>query len=349
MKRIIILIGLVLASPILAQAQNAGWQIPPGANTPRALNTPGTPMNRANIDVWGNQLISLSAGTASATNPIKLEDSASASGDAGITPLLVRRDTPSTETGSDGDYMFAAGNSRGAQYVAINAAADPLQTLSILKLEDSVHASGDAGVFSLGVSNLDLGGALCSGSGDYCPIATNINGAVYTNLAVSNNAISPVRSEDAVHASGDALINIGGVLRSALSAVAAVGDYSNIQLDESGRLITTSAPSAELLQGCNTAITTSTTGTIINATASKFNYITGFTCTNTGATGTRIIIEDGDGVDMANAFVVGLTGYATATFPGAGIKTNAVNKTIQVNVITAGSSTICCVSGHVGV
>lgn len=70
MKRFLILIGLVFTSPILAQAQNGGWQIPPGLTTPRALNTPGTPMNRANVDVWGNQWFTPPEGAAPYGAPV---------------------------------------------------------------------------------------------------------------------------------------------------------------------------------------------------------------------------------------------------------------------------------------
>lgn len=56
MKRYLLVI-LMLLIPSLALGQNGGWQVAPGVNTPRALNTPGTPMNRANVDIYGSQMV----------------------------------------------------------------------------------------------------------------------------------------------------------------------------------------------------------------------------------------------------------------------------------------------------
>lgn len=52
MKKLLL---LVLLLPSIAYGQ--GWQIPPPAGTPRAYPTPGTPMNRANVDIYGNQQV----------------------------------------------------------------------------------------------------------------------------------------------------------------------------------------------------------------------------------------------------------------------------------------------------
>lgn len=53
MNRFLAVIAAVLI-PSLAMAQ---WQVAPGQNTPRALNTPGVVMERANVDQFGNQQV----------------------------------------------------------------------------------------------------------------------------------------------------------------------------------------------------------------------------------------------------------------------------------------------------
>lgn len=119
MKRLLFLIGLVLASPILAHAQ--GWQIPLAASTPRALNTPGTTLNRVNADLYGNALISLSSGTAAVSNPTVLEDIGLSSGQAGFTPLVKFLDTnpfdPAVSSTGDGQHILSDAEGR----MAVNA------------------------------------------------------------------------------------------------------------------------------------------------------------------------------------------------------------------------------------
>jgi hypothetical protein len=284
MKKIVALLALILA-PALSFAQTNAQQNEAGSTF---LPSAGQISSNIAVDRALRQIVSLSAGTASATNPIKLEDSAMTDGDAVMVAGAVRNEGSSAFAGSNLDYSFFGVNRFGSIYADISEDHQISSTSGLLKLEDAVVSSGSSGV--------------------------------------------PTFSK----------------LQAALTADAADGDYGTLKGDLSGRLITANAPSGELLQGCNVAITTVTTGTIINATASKFNFMTGFTCTNTGVAATRVIIEDGDGVDLATANLAGTTGYATATFPGSGIKTNAVNKSIQVNVLTTGSSTVCCVSGFVG-
>jgi hypothetical protein len=242
------------------------------------------------VDRYGNRMCSINAGTASATNPIKLEDLASTSGDAGMFALAVKQNSSPT---------------------------------------------------SFGGTSLD-----------YTPIGVNSFGDVYVDLNINHresSTSSPLRAEDEAYGAAEPVLMSGNQAVSAVAqTVGTSGDVAPASMDLGNRLITTTAPSGEMLQGCNTAVTTNTTGTIVNAVASKYNFMTGFTCTNTGATATRVIIEDGDGVDMATLFLPATSGYATATFPSPGIRTNAVNRVIQVNVITTGSSTICCLSGFVG-
>lgn len=69
-------------------------------------------------DQYGNVMCRLTAGTASATNPVRLEDSAAVSGDAAIASLLKRLDQLATgEVGSNNDYAVPLVDTLSRQYV----------------------------------------------------------------------------------------------------------------------------------------------------------------------------------------------------------------------------------------
>lgn len=172
--------------------------------------------------------------------------------------------------------------------------------------------------------------------------------AVFADANFQNTAATGLlKLEDAPTASGDAGVMALLVQESAINAQAsaAAGDYAPLKGDTGGRLVTTMAPRGETVIGCNTAITTATTGVIIPAVASKVTAVTSWDCTNTGGTATRVILEDGDGTDLGNAFLPATSGYFNQAFVGIPAYTQATNKAIQVNVITTGASVICCARG----
>lgn len=98
------------------------------------------------------------------------EDSASASGQVGIAPLVIVRDsTFSTTITTTDDYGMPRGNSFGASYVSIRAALEPGASQlsdSILKLEDGPTATGDAGVATF-AKRLDVLTSQTNTDGDY--------------------------------------------------------------------------------------------------------------------------------------------------------------------------------------
>lgn len=125
----------------------------------------------------------------------KAEDSAHVSGDQGIQTLAVRNDTPGSLVNANGDYaplqVDATGNLRvtgsvtfGGQYA-----------------EDSASASGDMGIFSLGVRR-DTTGTSTSASGDYSEIQTWSNGELKTvdvaNLTILQQQVSVTSTAAAV-------------------------------------------------------------------------------------------------------------------------------------------------------
>lgn len=179
----------------------------------------------------------------------------------------------------------------------------------------------------------------------------------YGNQIMSLNAgtaaaTNPIKLEDVAAVSGDAGVGVFGVLRSALVAPAAVGDYSNLQQDESGRLITSLAPAGETWQsGCGTATATTADVAIKGAVASNRIYVTSITCSNTSATvATNLNFKDGTTVmavggvsQMATASGGFFTAYFNPPLRG------TVNTAFNFNTGVSTTSVICCANGYISV
>lgn len=176
MKRIVALLALILA-PALSFAQTNVIQNEAG--TSYAPNTGNINSNVA-VDRALRLIVSLSSGTASATNPIKLEDSAAASGDAGISTLGVVNDSANT-LAADGDYTWPALHASGVVQTNIWNSAIPaaIRPTSILKLEDNATASGDAGVAALARVKGDFNAS--AADGDYGHINVDLDGRLAVN------------------------------------------------------------------------------------------------------------------------------------------------------------------------
>jgi hypothetical protein len=101
------------------------------------------------------------------------EDSAHTSGDLGILPLGVRNDAGTVLAGTDGDYIPFSMTSTGELRVSatFNATGD--------YAEDSAHASGDTGLFSLAVRNDNQATTVTSANTDYSQFSVNKTGAQY--------------------------------------------------------------------------------------------------------------------------------------------------------------------------
>jgi hypothetical protein len=132
-------------------------------------------------------------------------------------------------------------------------------------------------------------------------------------------------------------------------AVGATGRAGSPKTDLGGRTITTPAPSGSLYRGCNAAVTTATTGTILAAVASNYTFLTTVTCTNSGAAASFITIEDSGGSDMAVGYLPATTGTWSVSFNIVPSRTSSVNQGIQVNVATTNTSTVCCANSYTGV
>ena len=174
-------LALILLVPGLAFGQ--GWQVPYPAGTPRALPTPGTVMTKANVDVYGNQLVGLSnGGVQSASNAVKLEDSVAASGDAAVSVVGVTNEAFSQVVGGvNGDYFQPAGSSTGVLFTA------PVYDINIssgrtpITREDNAAVTGDALVGVAYEARDPL--AILEETADYTSPKVDLLGRVITTLA----------------------------------------------------------------------------------------------------------------------------------------------------------------------
>jgi len=181
-----------------------------------------------------------------------LEDSAHASGDAGLHILAVRNDTEGSLVDTNGDYAPLQVDASGRLRVITDIDEVNIE-FNAEKAEDSAHASGDIGSYMLAVrEDSRPTGANTSASGDYASFFVNANGELYvtdvdalaklTTMDSSLTGISGIltalsKAEDAAHSSGDQGIMSLSVRHDAdTSLVSADGDYAPFQVDSLGHL-----------------------------------------------------------------------------------------------------------------
>jgi len=165
------------------------------------------------------------------TNLGKAEDAPALTGDTGVAQLIKRTDTAAVQTDTTGDYTVPVANSFGAAQVNIDSTFQASAATGLLKNEDALHASGDAGVQTLGV--VQAVGTMVNFSttqSDYVPQAHNPTGAQFMDINIeaigsAYRAKSILKEEDVAHASGDAGVMDLGVVNVAGTSFAAAGDY----------------------------------------------------------------------------------------------------------------------------
>lgn len=176
---------------------------------------------------------------------IYAEDSASVDGALGQLSIVVRQDVLATDTSADGDYSFIKSNLKGELYmkdsdalarlVLINSDTTAIladtatidsNLASIVKLEDSAHSSGNAGVMALAVRN-DTGAVLAGTDGDYIPFSTDSLGRLFVSGVMTGNV-----ADDAVDSGNP--VKVGGRATNqaiALSAISAAADRADFVTD----------------------------------------------------------------------------------------------------------------------
>lgn len=211
---------------------------------------------------------------------------------------------------------------------------------SLGKAEDAAHASGDVGVFSLGVAN-EAQTSLAA-DGDYIAQATDTKG---NTLNVGNIA------HDGVDAGNP--LKVGAQARSSEPTAVASADRVNLIADLVGKLIVLPYANPEnFVSGAITSAMTGTTSTSLIAApaAGLRNYITQITVSNAHATvGTDVIIQDGSGgTTLYTIPAAAVYGGATITFPTP-LRQPTTATAIYCANVTTGASTKVSASGYKGV
>lgn len=206
---------------------------------------------------------------------------------------------------------------------------------SLGKAEDAAHASGDVGVFSLGVAN-EAQTSLAA-DGDYIAQATDVKG---NTLNVGNVA------HDGVDAGNP--VKIGGKAVSAEPAAVAAADRVNAIFDLVGKLIVLPYSNPEnLLTGTITTAMTGTTDTAVSGMGAQGgslrNYVTSVIISNAHATvGTDVVLKDGSGGTVLGTFpAAAVYGGVAITLPSP-LKTTANTALYAANITTGASTKVTC-------
>lgn len=291
------------------------------------------------VAVSGNTAVTLAAGavSAGATSFVKLEDVASASGDAGVPAMAIQLATPTDLAGTDADYAILQMSGGRIWASAKIDTALPAGTNAIGKLASNS---------SVIIGAVEIAAAQTLGT------VTTVS-TVTTVTTVTT--VSTVTGGGVAHDGADAgnPIKVGGRAINAEIAAVANNDRSDFITDLVGKQIVMPYANPEnFVSGAITSAMTGTTSTsLLAAPASGLrNYITQITVSCAHATqGTDILIQDGNG---------GTTLYvipAAALYGGAAITFNVPLRqpttatAIYCANVTTGSSTKVSASGYKGV
>lgn len=268
-----------------------------------------------------------------ASNLGKAEDAAHTTGDVGVMALTVRQDTAAALGGTDGDYQPAITDASGRLHVNVGntvnvashavtnagtfavqvdgAALTALQLIDNLVLaEDAAHQTGDPGIQILAIRD-DTLDARSGTEGDYEPLHTNANGALWTQDVNSAAALTALQliddavfAEDVAAQAADKGVAILAVRRDAdTSLVGADNDYANLQVDANGFL------KVEIFDGGASHTVDQSVAANLNCTEASGATI----ATNTGNAATSLgIMDDWDNGASDGASVSGDVAHDTA-------------------------------------
>lgn len=145
-------------------------------------------------DRYGNNMCSIQAGTASATNPIKAAQSAVGATDAGVLGLGVRNTTFSTLTGAQGTAGPFALGAQGQLYVALEANMQPSSVTSPIRLEDDAYTSTNAVMVAGGQAVSAIAQSVGT-TGDVAPVALDLGNRLVTTMAPAGETGTSCSSE----------------------------------------------------------------------------------------------------------------------------------------------------------
>ncbi len=190
-----------------------------GDYTPHSVTTRGTGINTLVLDT----------DIATASSAVRAEDSAHASGDAGLAVWSVAN-TGLAVFGANGDYTPPAVSTRGTSLATLVLDPDIATASTAVRAENSGHVSGDAGVPVWFVRNTS-GASTGASDGQYTWGAVNQFGVLNAspfmyNLGSTDIAQGILKAEDGVSASGDAgVMTLNKQQATPTNDVSADGDY----------------------------------------------------------------------------------------------------------------------------
>lgn len=289
--------------------------------------------------------------SAGALSFVKLEDVASADGDAGVPAMAIQKATPIDTGGTDGDYVMLQ-MSAGRLWTASNI--DKINNVTPLMgngvtgtgslrvtLASDMTAISTAGYMSVkfdqttpgttnAVSLAQIGATTVVNGG--LAGTLGVGGATATNVAITDNPL-----------------NLGAQAVSSENSAATTARKVQLVADLVGKLIVLPYANPEnFLYGATAAIV-DTTGTAILASAggSLRNYVTSIAVFNSHATVSSVVeIRDGTTTVMFRGYALAAGGGFTISFPTPlrGTAATAVN----AYVITTGSNIYVSATGYKG-
>lgn len=142
----------------------------------------------------------VTANTAIGNQLGKLEDVLHATGDAGVPALVIRNSatTPTAITGLDLRYSMIGVTSLTQVLTTQHHSTAYLTSIQVSKLEDTGHATGDAGIPVWAIRNDDRATTLAGTTGDYSGIAVTEFGEIWPAhsgaafFAITDTAIAAV-------------------------------------------------------------------------------------------------------------------------------------------------------------
>lgn len=287
--------------------------------------------------------------SANATGLLKLEDVASASGDAGVAVWSIRNTALGTPA-ADGDYQGIASGTFGNVLGSIVYDGNISGQSQVVRPEDTGFADTQPLMMSGAVNNRSRT-SFNTTNGDVLPIGAGDMGNVLTSpifdVNITNGA-QTIRLEDDVFTNGDALTVIGGQSLSAIAqTVGTSGDVAPPAMDLGNRLVTTNAPAGETWWSCTGEITTATNTQLKASVASNRHYITSFGCAATSTNPNQIYLTDGSGgaaMDLVTTTSNAVAPSVQNTYP---IPLRGSSATaVFVTTITTGAVR-CCAAGYI--
>jgi hypothetical protein len=206
--------GLIAAHNLLFPANALTLTSGIGTQVPTAnIILSGGSLGKDGLDVYVLNQVAISDPSNHA------EDSAHVSGDMGKFVLGVRNDSNASLTSNDGDYSPLAVDEFGR----LKVTADLVVTSDFVYAEDSAHADGALGAFTLGVVQASLAASV-SADGDYGAFKLDNRGAMWV-APVGTAADDAADSENPVKIGSKSIFG-------ALAAISNTGDRADLISDK---------------------------------------------------------------------------------------------------------------------